>query len=97
MTYGQADSLTGSRDRNDIFMNVADAERLQVEDGEEILLRSEVGEFRGRARFADIRQGNLQGYWPEGNVLIPRVYDPISHEPDYNAVVEVQRLPALPE
>jgi len=48
-----------------------------------------VGEFRGRARFADIREGNLQAYWPEGNVLIERRYDPVSHEPDYNAVVEI--------
>jgi anaerobic selenocysteine-containing dehydrogenase len=70
-------------------MNPADAARLKLEDREEILLRSRVGEFRGRVRLADIREGNLQAYWPEGNVLIERRYDPVSAEPDYNAAVEV--------
>ncbi|MGH9556522.1 MAG: hypothetical protein ACRD2Y_11945 [Terriglobales bacterium] len=53
-------------------------------------MRSNVGEFCGRARPADIREGNLQAYWPECNVLIERRYDPVSNEPDYNAVVDVE-------
>jgi predicted molibdopterin-dependent oxidoreductase YjgC len=96
ITYGEKDPLTGSRRRDDIFINPADAERLSVADGEEIVLRSSLGEFRGHARYSDIRDGNLQAYWPEGNVLIERRYDPISNEPDYNAVVEVCRACDVP-
>lgn len=91
MTYGQADPLTGSLHRDDIFMNPEDAKRLQLRQGEAVCLRSSCGEFRGRVRFADIHQGNLQTYWPEGNVLLERRYDPVSSEPDYNAVVLVER------
>ena len=40
---------------------------------------------------ADIRAGNVQAYWPEGNVLIERRYDPVSQAPDYNVVVEISR------
>jgi molybdopterin-dependent oxidoreductase alpha subunit len=91
ITYGQKDPLTGSDRRDDVFIHPTDASRLKVADGEEILLRSETGEFRGHARFADVKPGSLQAFWPEGNVLIARRYDPISREPDYNAVVEVVR------
>jgi anaerobic selenocysteine-containing dehydrogenase len=96
ITYGQKDPLTGSRRRDDIFISPEDARRLKVADGEEIVLRSSLGEFRGRARYSNIREGNLQAYWPEGNVLIERRYDPISNEPDYNAVVEICRACDMP-
>jgi hypothetical protein len=34
-----------------------------------------------------MKQRHLQTYWPETNVLIPRRFDPVSGEPDYNAFV----------
>jgi anaerobic selenocysteine-containing dehydrogenase len=89
MTCGSKDPLTGSRRRDDIFINPVDAARLKLDDGDSITLRSTVGEFRGRVRLSDIREGTLQAFWPEGNVLITRRLDPVSAEPDYNAVVEV--------
>ncbi|HXE90654.1 MAG TPA: FdhF/YdeP family oxidoreductase [Terriglobales bacterium] len=88
MTFGPSDPLTGGQ-RDDIFINPRDAARLGINEGDIILLRSNTGEFAGNARFADIREGNLQAYWPECNVLIERRYDPVSSEPDYNAVVDV--------
>jgi molybdopterin-dependent oxidoreductase alpha subunit len=88
MTFGAEDPLTGGQ-RYDILMNPRDAARLGVKEGDIVLLRSNTGEFAGSARFADISEGNLQAYWPECNVLIERRYDPVSAEPDYNAVVEV--------
>jgi len=91
MTYGEADPLTGSQHRDDIFMHPADAARLEVTEGEAVILRSSCGELRGRVRLADIHEGNLQAHWPEGNVLIERRYDPVSAEPDYNALVEVTK------
>jgi anaerobic selenocysteine-containing dehydrogenase len=92
MTWGKRDPLTGSESRDEIFMNPRDAARLDLADGAPILLRSAVGELRGRVRLAEIREGNLQAQWPECNVLIERRYDPVSNEPDYNAVVEVEAL-----
>ncbi|MGH9555271.1 MAG: FdhF/YdeP family oxidoreductase [Terriglobales bacterium] len=96
MTWGPRDPLTGSESRDEISMNPRDAERLGVREGDLILLRSAVGELCGRVRPADIREGNLQAYWPECNVLIERRYDPVSNEPDYNAVVEVEAVDGSP-
>ena len=56
-----------------------------------MIVWSPCGELRGRVRLADIHEGNLQAHWPEGNVLIERRYDPVSAEPDYNALVEVTK------
>lgn len=92
MTYGNRDPLTGASRRDEIFINPEDAAGLGIADGETIVLRSKVAEFRGRARFADIRRGNLQAYWPESNVLIERRYDPVSQEPDYNTAVTVEKV-----
>lgn len=48
----------------------------------------------GRLRITDIRPGNLQVHWPEGNVLIKGgVRDPESGEPHCNAIVSVEALP----
>jgi hypothetical protein len=52
-------------------------------------VRSEVGEFLGRARVDRIKPGCVQGHWPEVNVLIPAGRLDASGAPDYNAVVEI--------
>ncbi|HUS18545.1 MAG TPA: FdhF/YdeP family oxidoreductase, partial [Terriglobales bacterium] len=91
ITYGQKDALTGSRRRTDVFINPFDAKELGVCDGDEVVLRSDIAELHGYVRYSDIRKGNVQAYWPEGNVLISRRYDHISHEPDYNAVVSISK------
>jgi hypothetical protein len=37
-----------------------------------------------------MKESHLQSYWPETNVLIPRRFDPVSGEPDYNVIVSVE-------
>jgi len=38
----------------------------------------------------ELRPGNVQVFWPEGNPLLPtRVRDASSGIPDYNAIVEI--------
>jgi molybdopterin-dependent oxidoreductase alpha subunit len=89
IVHRDRDPLNGAR-RDDILMNEADAQRLGLQDGDPILVRSDVGELRGRCRIAPIAAGNVQAHWPEGNVLIKRgVADPECGIPDYNTVVEV--------
>lgn len=94
MTYGAKDPLTGATRREDIFMNASDATRLALAEGDHVTLRSATGEMSGRVRLADLCSGNIQAFWPEGNVLIPRRLDPVSAEPDYNTVVEVLKASA---
>jgi len=89
MVWGERDPLTGS-DRDDAIISAEDARRLSLKGGDPVLLRSEVGEFRGKVRIADIASGTLAVHWPEGNVLIRTGrYDPSCGEPDYNAICDL--------
>ncbi len=92
MIQNRRDPLNGAV-REDVLMNETDATRLGIAEGDSILVRSEVGELRGRCRFAPIAPGNVQVHWPEGNVLVRRgVCDPECGIPDYNSVVEIERI-----
>ncbi|HEY2954064.1 MAG TPA: FdhF/YdeP family oxidoreductase [Candidatus Eisenbacteria bacterium] len=90
MAQDPRDFLMGARTRRDVLMNPADAAALGIADGAAIVLRSETGEWSGIARLAPMKERHLQAYWPETNVLIPRRFDPVSGEPDYNTVVTVE-------
>jgi molybdopterin-dependent oxidoreductase alpha subunit len=88
MIHGQKDPLTGAA-RDAIFMAAEDAVRLGLKNGEAIVVHNERGEFRGRVRIERIKPGNVEGHWPEVNVLVPAgCLDP-SGVPDYNAIVEI--------
>ncbi|MGH9935079.1 MAG: molybdopterin-dependent oxidoreductase, partial [Blastocatellia bacterium] len=92
IVHRDRDPLNGAR-RDDVLMNEEDARRRGVADGDAVLVRSEVGELRGRCRIAPIAPGNAQVHWPEGNALIKRgVRDPECGIPDYNATVEIERV-----
>jgi len=97
MVWDEHDPLTGAN-RDDVIMAPGDAQRLGLRTGDPVLLRSDVGELRGKVRIAEITPGNLEVHWPEANTLI-RIghYDPSCGEPDYNAVCEVisQQAPAV--
>jgi len=91
MIQNRRDPLNGAR-REDVLINETDAARLGIAEGDAILVRSEVGELRGRCHFAPIAPGNVQVHWPEGNVLVKRgVCDPECGIPDYNSLVEIER------
>ena len=60
-------------------------------------LRSAHGSFTGRLLAAPIKPGNLEVHWPEGNALLAGDrLDPESMEPDYNAVVSLERAATTP-
>jgi anaerobic selenocysteine-containing dehydrogenase len=90
MIFDSVDPLTGAR-RDDVILSPHDAARLNLAAGDRIRLRSEVGEFTGRARLGEVAQGCLVALWPEANVLLSRRYDPGSGEPDYNAEVTLEK------
>jgi len=89
--WDDADSLTGSRRRDEVFISPDDAAEFGLAEGDPVVLRSDVGEFHGVARIAPVHRRTLQAYWPETNVLIQPSLDPRSREPDYNAVVRLER------
>jgi molybdopterin-dependent oxidoreductase alpha subunit len=85
------DPLTGAM-RHDVLMSEADAERLSFSDGTSVRLVSDSGEFRGFVKLAPIKPGNLEVHWPEGMPLLSATnVDPESREPDYNALVRIEK------
>ena len=92
MVQRDRDPLTGAR-RDDVLMAAEDAARLGIGSGDRIRLRSRAGTYEGRALVDAIKPGNLEVHWPEGNVLLSRdEIDLLSREPDYNAVVTLERV-----
>ena len=86
------DSITGAT-REAVMISVADAERLGVAGGQEVLLRSATGELRCRVHLAPIAPGNAQVHWPEGNVLIAdEIRSPEAGIPDYNTRVTIEAV-----
>ncbi len=96
MSHGTRDFVMGSSSRDDVLMNPEDASELGLADGAPVQLRSDTGIWRGVARLSSMKRRHVQTYWPETNVLIPRRFDPVSGEPDYNALVVVEPVRTLP-
>jgi molybdopterin-dependent oxidoreductase alpha subunit len=93
MVHGPVDPLTGAG-RDAVFIDQHDAGRLGLGEGDEVVVRSDVGRMRGRVKLARLPSGTLQVHFPEGNVLIsgdPGRREPGSRVPDYNAVVTIER------
>ena len=92
MVQHAVDPLTGAS-RDDVLLSAEDAVRLGVRDGDRLRLVSAVGQLVGRAKIDVLRPGNVAVHWPEANVLLSREErDTLSHEPDYNALVSVEKV-----
>ena len=92
MVQKSKDSITGAT-REAVMIAAADAERLGVAAGQEVMLRSAVGELRCRVHVAPIAPGNAQVHWPEGNVLIAgEVRSAEAGIPDYNTRVTIEAV-----
>jgi predicted molibdopterin-dependent oxidoreductase YjgC len=89
MVFKRRDPLTGA-ERDALLMSAEDAAALGVAEGEQVLVRSEVGKVQARVRLAPMRAGNVQMFFPEANPLIRAGQrDPVALVPDYNAIVEI--------
>lgn len=91
MIYGEVDPFNAA-DRYDVLINGKDAAALNIEDGDAIVVYNKYGTFHGRAKFENVREGNIQVHWPEGNNLIPEgVYEEYAGIPEYNTSVIVEK------
>jgi predicted molibdopterin-dependent oxidoreductase YjgC len=89
MVFAENDPLTGAP-RNGVLISEVDAARLSVAAGTPVRVRSEHGEMSARVHLAPIRPGNVQVFFPEGNVLLPAgIRDPESGVPDYTTRVDI--------
>ncbi|MBD2498520.1 FdhF/YdeP family oxidoreductase [Nostoc sp. FACHB-280] len=91
MVQERKDAITGAL-REAVLMNVVDAAKLNLKDGDQVILKNELGELTGRIYLAPIQKGNLQVHWPEGNVLLDKSKRSLEGVPDYNAVVRLEKI-----
>ncbi|HWC64971.1 MAG TPA: molybdopterin-dependent oxidoreductase, partial [Thermoanaerobaculia bacterium] len=91
MVQHEIDPLNGAA-RRDVLIAGEDARTLGIAEGDAVRLTSASGTFEGFARIAPIHPGDLQVHWPEGmELLAGGRLDPRSLEPDYNAVVTLEK------
>ncbi|MDX2273083.1 MAG: FdhF/YdeP family oxidoreductase [Cyanobacteriota bacterium] len=88
MVQEKKDAITGAL-RDAVYMNAADAQALHLRAGDPVILRNAQGEYQGRIQIAAVKPGNLQIYWPEGNILLDKTRRSQEGVPDYNAWVTV--------
>jgi molybdopterin-dependent oxidoreductase alpha subunit len=91
IVFKAKDALTGAS-RDEVLVSSEDAERLTLRTGDRVIVESEMGSLTLSVRIGPAVPGTLHAHWPEANVLIRRHYDPLSGEPDYNAVVTVRKV-----
>lgn len=97
MVQERKDAITGAL-REAVLMNPIDAQQLELQEGDAVVLRNDRGEFSGRVFLAPVKPRNLQVHWPEGNFLLDRnKRSPEVGVPDYNALVTVEKVTAPAE
>ncbi len=95
MVQERVDSLTGAT-RDAVLMHPEDMARIDLRQGQQVVLQNDAGRFLGRAYPAPVKPGSLQVHWPEGNVLLDRRRRSAQAGiPDYNAVVWVRAVRAV--
>ncbi|MDG5787477.1 FdhF/YdeP family oxidoreductase [Evansella sp. AB-P1] len=91
MIYSKKDP-NNNAGRYDVLIHEEDGKELNISSGEAVVVYNQQGLFKGWAKFANTRRGNIQLYWPEGNVVIPKgVYEKFSKIPEYNTAVIVEK------
>ncbi|NGQ94980.1 FdhF/YdeP family oxidoreductase [Brevibacillus sp. SYP-B805] len=91
LIYSETDPFNNA-DRHDVLIHPDDAAQLNIREGEAVVVYNGYGTYHGRAKYAEIKQGNIQVYWPEGNVLIPKgVYEKYAGIPEYKAAAIVEK------
>ncbi|MCD8509910.1 MAG: FdhF/YdeP family oxidoreductase [Bacillus sp. (in: Bacteria)] len=91
MVYNSVDP-NNNAGRYDVLIHEEDARELRIVEGEAVVVYNKFGTFHGRAKFENTRRGNIQVYWPEGNVLIPKgIYEQYAKIPEYNTAVIVEK------
>src|SRR5690625_3757552 len=91
MIYGEKDPFTNA-DRYDILEKQIDWKVLDIAQGDAIVAYNKAGSFTGRAKFSNVKEGNIAVFWPEGNLLFAEsVYETYAGIPEYNATCIVEK------
>ena len=87
VVYEEEDLYRGQERRDIIMMSPADRERMGFAIDQSVTVTSATGVLRDiRVREIDIRSGNAAMYYPEANILVPRMLDSASRTPAFKSV-----------
>ena len=86
IVYEEEDPFRGVKHRLVVFMNQSDIDNEGINDGDWITLKSTAGELKVEVVEAPIRKGNVATFFPEGNILVPKIIDPQSKTPVFKRV-----------
>ena len=86
VVYEEEDLYRGVSRRDAVLMSAADAQRLGVDDGDSVSVASDLGSMTAIVAVVNIRRGNVAMYYPEANVIVPRVLDPASKTPAFKSI-----------
>jgi anaerobic selenocysteine-containing dehydrogenase len=85
--YEENDSYRYNAGRDAVLISKEDMERLSLNDGDKITVRSSTGKLENmKAQAFDIPPGNVLAYYPEANVLCEKRIDPRSFTPNFKSV-----------
>jgi molybdopterin-dependent oxidoreductase alpha subunit len=89
VVYEDYDLYRHQERRDVILLNPIDMDRMGLRNDAFVTVTSAAGAMsRILARsFEEIREGNAMMYYPEANVLVPRVVDPLSRTPLFKNVI----------
>ncbi|TVY08581.1 FdhF/YdeP family oxidoreductase [Paenibacillus cremeus] len=91
MIYSETDPFNAA-DRYDVLISGEDAAELNLKDGDPIVVYNRYGRMNGKAKTVNVRKGNIEVHWPEGNCLIPKgVYEPFAGIPEYTTAAIVEK------
>lgn len=97
VVYEVEDLYRGNKTRDVVMMAAADALRLNVSEGDRVIVSTAAGEMEVTVAIVEIAPGSLAMYYPEANVLVPRALDDRSKTPAYkNVVARVRAAAAAP-
>lgn len=87
VVYEEEDVYRGQERRDVILMNHEDIARLRLSIDQPVTVASSAGELTGiLVREGALPPGNAAMYFPEANVLVPRVADAESRTPAYKSI-----------
>jgi molybdopterin-dependent oxidoreductase alpha subunit len=91
MVQASKDQITGAM-REAVLMSADDAQKLGLKMGDSVVLKNDLGEYKGRVYTAPVKPGNLQIHWPEGNILLDKSKRSQEGVPDYNTLVKLEKV-----
>ena len=94
VVYDEEDLYRGNTRRDVVMLSREDAQRLDLDEGDPVIVTSSTGTMTVHAAIVDIRPGNLAMYYPEANVLVDRIQDHESLTPAFKSVVVRLSSPA---